>query len=309
MRTLLLPLALIASMAGLPACGGSAMSAEYSGGYSAGAAPAPMPPMDPTAATEVDGVDAGALFKSADEMQLERSLGGRTDEERGDLAKAPPPAPPPPKQAPGQDKPAAQGAGAGAGAQGQQGQQKAGEAVAKRAPLLIYTAQIGMAVFQARESIDKVEAIARELGGFLSKRDDQAITIRVPVAQFDEAMKRLEGVGDMLHRNVAVEDVTAEFVDLEIRVKNARAVRDRLEKLLEKAASVEESVLLEKELGRVAGEIERMEGRLKLLRDRAAFSTITVTFQARPRESIDPTGPRLPVEWLNTLGLSRLLNL
>jgi hypothetical protein len=158
-------------------------------------------------------------------------------------------------------------------------------------------------------SLGKVEAIANEVGGFLARRDDSAITVRVPVARFDDAVRRLEGVGDVLHRNVAVEDVTEEFTDLEIRMRNARAIRDRLEKLLDKAATVEESVLLERELGRVAGEIERFEGRLKYLRDRAAFSTLTVSFQSLPRESLDPTGPRLPVGWLNELGLGRLLNL
>lgn len=296
MRNLLLSLALLVGAAGLPACGGA--SADY--GYaSTPASPGGMPPMEPAGAapgaaggdSDADGIlDKSDGFQfSSDELE-----GKLKDDREGHAKGAPPPAPPPP---PGQ----AQG---GAG-----GQKPAGEAVAVRAPLLIYTAQIGMAVFQVNESLDKVEAIARELGGFLAKRDERSITIRVPVARFDEAVKRLDAVGDVLQRNVAVEDVTAEYVDLEIRLKNARAVRDRLEKLLEKAANVEESVLLEKELGRVAGEIERIEGRLKFLRDRAAFSTITVTFQPRPRESIDPTGPRLPVDWLNNLGLSRLLTL
>lgn len=295
MRNLLLSLALLVGGAGLPACGGA--SADY--GYaSAPASPGGMPPMEPAgAATGSSGgdSDADSILDKSDGMQFsDDTLAGKLKDE--ELAKgAPPPGPPPP---PGQ----AQGGGAG-------GQKPAGEAVAVRAPLLIYTAQIGMAVFQVNESLDKVEAIARELGGFLAKRDERSITIRVPVARFDEAVKRLDAVGDVLQRNVAVEDVTAEYVDLEIRLKNARAVRDRLEKLLEKAANVEESVLLEKELGRVAGEIERIEGRLKFLRDRAAFSTITVSFQPRPRESIDPTGPRLPVDWLNNLGLSRLLTL
>lgn len=218
--------------------------------------------------------------------------GGEVERTLAKEAPPPPPAPP---------KPAGQAAG--------KQEQPPGQAVSVRAPMLIYTAQIAMAVFEVNESLNKVEGIARELGGFLARRDDRTITIRVPVARFDEAVQRLESVGDMLHRNVAVEDVTEQYLDLEIRLRNARAVRDRLEKLLEKAATVEESVLLEKELGRVAGEIERLEGRMKYLRDRAAFSTITVTFQPRPRESIDPSGPRLPVSWLNELGLSRLLNL
>jgi hypothetical protein len=178
-----------------------------------------------------------------------------------------------------------------------------------RGPLLIYTASFTMSVFEVNASIGHIEELSRELGGFLSRRDDNSITIRVPVATFDRAVKRIEKLGDVLNRNVTAQDVTEEFRDLEIRIRNARAVRDRLEQLLAKANKVEESVLVEKELERVAGEIERMEGRIKFLKDRAAFSTITVTFQPkRPEET--SRGPfRLPVPWLYQLGLSRLLNL
>ncbi|KYF63185.1 DUF4349 domain-containing protein, partial [Sorangium cellulosum] len=187
--------------------------------------------------------------------------------------------------------------------------QAAAAVSASPAPLLIYTAQITMAVFEVGASLGKVEALAQELGGFLARRDDRTITIRVPAARFDEALKRLEGLGDMLQRNVVAEDVTEEFLDLGVRIRNARAVRDRLEKLLDKAVKVEESIQLERELARVAGELDRLEGRLKYLRDRVAFSTLTVSFQPRSTETIMPSGPRLPIDWLNELGLSRLLNL
>jgi hypothetical protein len=178
-----------------------------------------------------------------------------------------------------------------------------------RAPLLIYTAQITMAVFEVNASLAGVEALGRELGGFLARRDDRSITIRVPAGRFDEAVKRIEKLGDMLHRDVTVEDVTEEFHDLEIRLRSARAVRDRLEQLLAKATKVEESVLIEKELERVAGLIDRMEGRLKFLKDRAAFSTITVTFQPRRTEQLNQNSFNLPIPWLYDLGLGRLLAL
>lgn len=178
-----------------------------------------------------------------------------------------------------------------------------------RAPLLIYTAQITMAVFEVNAALGQIEELAKELGGFLARRDDSSITIRVPVASFDAAIRRIEKSGDMLHRNVTAQDVTEEFRDVEVRLKNARAVRDRLEQLLAKATKVDESVVVERELERVAGEIERMEGRLKFLRDRAAFSTITVSFQPKAKEELSRTPFRLPVPWLNELGLSRLMRL
>jgi Domain of unknown function (DUF4349) len=210
-------------------------------------------------------------------------------------------APPPAPGAPGQPPPKAPVA--------QTPAPGAGEPVAIRAPLLIYSAQIVMGVFEVNAALGKVEAIGKDLGGFLAKRDDHSIVIRVPAHAFDEAVRRVEGVGDMLHRNVAAEDVTEEFRDLEVRLKSARAVQGRLMDLLSKAAKVDESIAIEKELDRVSGEIERIEGRMKFLRDRAAFSTITVRFEPKTSEQVVQNPVRLPVPWLYNVNLARLLNL
>ena len=51
-----------------------------------------------------------------------------------------------------------------------------------------------------------------------------------------------------------------------------------------------------------------MEGRLKLLKDKIAFSTITVTFDARAA-SLRTMPLRLPFPWLSSLGLPTLLRL
>lgn len=178
-----------------------------------------------------------------------------------------------------------------------------------RAPMLIYTGNVQMAVYEVRNSLNEVETMARSLGGFLSKRDDRSITIRVPAARFEDALKRIEKLGDVLARNVDVEDVTEEFNDVDIRLKNARAVRDRLEQLLSKASKVEESIQIEKELERVALLIERLEGRMKFLKDRAAYSTITVSFQPRSAVELGKRPFNLPVPWLYEMGLGRLLSL
>ena len=59
---------------------------------------------------------------------------------------------------------------------------------------------------------------------------------------------------------------------------------------------------------RVTQDIERMEGRLKVLRDKIAFSTITVTFDSRAA-SLKTMPIRLPFAWLPALGLPNLLRL
>jgi hypothetical protein len=166
---------------------------------------------------------------------------------------------------------------------------------------------MSLAVFQVAKGIAQVEALARELGGYLALRDNTRIVIRVPRGRFNDALGRIETLGDVTNRNVNAEDVTDEYVDLEIRIRNARAVRDRLQALLANA-SVKDALEIEKELARVTTELERMEGRLKLLRDKVAFSTITVTFQPVDTAPVRANSMLLPFPWLQQLGLSTLLS-
>lgn len=172
--------------------------------------------------------------------------------------------------------------------------------------MLIYTATLHLAVFQVEQQMNAVERLARDVGGYLSVRNDTQITVRIPRGKFDDTIKSIEKLGDVVHRSVTAQDVTDEYVDLEIRLKNGRAVRDRLQALLEKAG-VKEAIEIQKELARVTEEIERIEGRLKLLKDKIAFSTITVSFQPVDSQPVrDAT--ILPFPWLQDLGLSSLMN-
>ncbi len=178
----------------------------------------------------------------------------------------------------------------------------------RRAPLLIYNAQLTLAVFEAAKAIDVIEKLAVDSGGYLVQRGDRHITIRVPAKAFRPALDKVETLGDELHREVNVSDVTEEFSDLQIRLQNARAVRLRLEELLRQATNVEDALAVQKELERVTEEIERTLGRLKLLSELVAFSTITVRFEARPTD-VGGSRVTLPFPWLHELGLPSLLSM
>jgi hypothetical protein len=174
-------------------------------------------------------------------------------------------------------------------------------------PLLIYTAQLGLSVHQVTEKMDRVEAIARELGGFLASRSDNEIRIRVPSQQFQTAMEQIQALGNVVSRRIDVEDVTEEFHDVEVRISTLEAMRRRFEDLLRQANNVEAALAVQRELERVTVELERLRGRLRYLGNQVAFSTITVRFQERA----DTTEPdfQLPFQWLQNLGLQRLLQL
>jgi hypothetical protein len=177
-----------------------------------------------------------------------------------------------------------------------------------KSDFLIYTAQITMAVYQVEPGLAAVEQIARDLGGYLAVRNDSSITIRVPRGAFDEAIRRIGLTGDVVHKEISAEDVTDKYVDMESRLRNAKAMRDRLQDLLQRA-QVKEALEIQVQLGKVTEEIEVLEGQLKLMRDKIAYSSIAVNFAARGQGALRDTPVSLPFPWLNDLGLPRLMSL
>lgn len=175
-------------------------------------------------------------------------------------------------------------------------------------PQLIYTATLTLAVFRTRDAMAAIEKLARDAGGYLVRQNDASITVRVPAPAFRGALDGIGGVGDELHRDVEARDVTDELTDLEVRLRNSEEVRRKLEALLARAENVEHALAVERELERVTRTIEQLKGRLKVLAELLAFSTITVNFQPRPTDTVTRE-TRLPFEWLRDLGLPSLLSL
>ncbi|MBK7580984.1 MAG: DUF4349 domain-containing protein [Myxococcales bacterium] len=280
---------LVLMAVGLWGCGAAGAYEAKSAGAAMG--PGSAAPAEPASADEASG---DTLYRESAAKELP---------ERGGLAQATPPAPAMKKDSATEAVPDAATAG-----KNQPGVATGANGKAVAGPLLIYKAQLYMAVFETRKAIDAVEKLAKESGGYLVSREDARITVRVPARRFDGALEEVTKLGDLLHRNVNVQDVTAEYTDLAIRLRNLEVMRDRLEELLKKAAKVEEALAVERELERVAGDIERHKGRLKLLQELVTFSTITVEFQPRPVDHVD-SKVQLPFPWLDRLGLGELLRL
>jgi len=174
--------------------------------------------------------------------------------------------------------------------------------------IVIYSAGYRIVVKDVETAMTSMEQITESTGGYVQLIDGDRITVRVPVARYQETMERVEVLGKVVHRKMEATDVTEEYVDLEARLKNARAVRGRLEALLEMAEDVIGALEVEKELKRLGEEIERLEAKLELIKNRVALSSISVTFErvARSATGLIRTA-ELPFEWLRQLDPQRLL--
>ena len=151
-----------------------------------------------------------------------------------------------------------------------------------------------------------VRSLDEEVGGWIHGIQGTTFTLRIPADHFHSLLNRLTMLGNLINRTVTGTDVTEEYLDLEIRIKNSESVRKRLIALLEKVKDVKEALSVERELARVTGEIERMKGRLKYLKDQVAFSTLTVTLQRTMPVHVAVRSPHFPFPWIHEMGIDDL---
>jgi hypothetical protein len=208
------------------------------------------------------------------------------------------------------------------------GNKEANKDASNPAVLIMYTGALSMTIDEAAVpgAIDKMVDIAENFGGHLAGRTNTTVTVKVPSGRFRDALAEMEKLGMVTNRSVSAEDVSEEYKDAEVRLANMKATRTRIQEFLAKAANVNDMLTLEQQLERVSLEIDRIEGRMRFLRERTALSTITVSVTPKPKpvpilaKDPDPPPPpppppppqpptaiELPVKWLDQLGSDRLM--
>jgi hypothetical protein len=75
--------------------------------------------------------------------------------------------------------------------------------------------------------------------------------------------------------------VTAEYIDLQARLRNLSAQEVVLLKLMKDAVSVADTIRVQSELQGVQLEIERLKGRIRFLDDQTDMSTIDIGFSEK----------------------------
>ena len=160
--------------------------------------------------------------------------------------------------------------------------------------LIIKNADVSILVEDSDVAIDRLTQVVSDVGGYIEYYGENykyaSVTIGVPVDQFELAMRRTRGLAmRVLDENAAGEDVTEQFVDMESRLKNLEATRDRIQSFLADAKTVDEALRINQELAAIEAQIEEVKGRMNYLADRSAYSTITVTVSPELPEIVEPT--------------------
>lgn len=105
------------------------------------------------------------------------------------------------------------------------------------------------------------------------------LIVRIPASKFDSFLNSAtKDVRYFDHKQIDVKDVTAEYFDLETRLKTKKEIELRYRELLKKASTIKDILSIETELGTIRTEIESGEGQLKLLADQVQYSTLRIEF-------------------------------
>lgn len=174
--------------------------------------------------------------------------------------------------------------------------------------LVIYNAHLGLYVFDLPETLKKAEEACLKVQCWIQQSTSNSLVMRVPAKRFEGLMDELDKFGDINYRNVTGQDVTEQFYDTQIRLKNALKLRDRYLELLQSARSVKDSLEIERELARITQEIEQIKGQLKFLSNRIAFSTITLQLEPKTQDVVHPVRNPLPFNWMRGYSLDQILN-
>lgn len=110
------------------------------------------------------------------------------------------------------------------------------------------------------------------------------MVLRIPTAQFINAMDDLSGTAQLLNNNSSTADVTTEVLDKDIRIEIQRDSIDRIALLLDRAQNIRDIVNIEAQLSRRQADLATLEQKQRYLADQTAMSTVSVSIQQRPEE-------------------------
>ncbi len=168
---------------------------------------------------------------------------------------------------------------------------------------IIKNGDMALLVADTDAAIDNVTLIAVGEGGYIVSSETEErdgakyaqLQLGVPVERFEETQRRLRTLAiRVLRDNASGEDVTDQYVDLQSQLNNLEATAARVRVFLDEAQTVEEALKVNAELTKIEGEIEQVKGRMNYLKDRSAFSSLSVSLEPQlptPTPMPTPTPP------------------
>jgi Domain of unknown function (DUF4349) len=175
---------------------------------------------------------------------------------------------------------------------------------------LIKTASLELRVQNVEKTTQKVTAVVTARGGDLLGLQDQVpedletrrtatFKFRVPQANLDATLTDLAKLGTIETRAIQAEDVSAQIVDSEARLRNLRKSEMVVLGIMERSGSVADVLKVSQELSQIRSQVEQIQAQVQNLKGQVAYSSINLTLRAAiaQNQQGEPLGDRLKETW------------
>ncbi|MFI5171687.1 MAG: DUF4349 domain-containing protein [Chitinophagales bacterium] len=153
--------------------------------------------------------------------------------------------------------------------------------------MIIYNASVDLTVKNEIDSASNdIISIAKKYEGYVTETDNRKSVIKVRSEHLNSALRDISQLGKTEHQTITGSDISDQYTDFAIRLENAKEARNRYLELLARAENVSAALLVEKELERLNGEIDLLEGKIRNLDNMVTYSTITVYLNEKTKLGI-----------------------
>ena len=152
---------------------------------------------------------------------------------------------------------------------------------------IIKTASLKLEVKNFKSYSDNLHKTVKQFGGYIANeenssaedRSETVMSIKVPVAQFEDLMNQLPAADSkIMERKISTEDVTGEMVDTQSRLEAKKQMRLKYLEFLKQSKNMEEVLQVQTEINNIQEAIESAAGRVGYLSHQSAYSTINLSF-------------------------------
>jgi hypothetical protein len=143
------------------------------------------------------------------------------------------------------------------------------------------------------------------LGGYFTNLSDNQIIVKIPSEKTNLFLKRVKRSGTVIKRGYETKDYTFEINRKKASLKAKKNVLNQYMNVLKNSSS-QSLLYVEKEVVKLVGDIERLEGAIRYMEHKLDFSLVTISFRFRNRQ-IPQSRKYSSFKWLNTMNMADLI--
>ena len=151
----------------------------------------------------------------------------------------------------------------------------------------IMNAQLSIEALDFDTTLETLCQAAEQAGGYVSSThvEGQAemggryaeYEFRIPAEKYSAFLMAADGAGNVTQKSESVQDVTAQYVDVEARLSSLETQRESITRMLEQSQDVETLLAIQRELADIQYEIESYTAQKRTYDDQVAYSTVQIS--------------------------------